>query len=380
MSDTDLRHPMPIAQTADSVAHGLFSATSDDAQAVAIWLTVRATRSSHTYDAYQRESQRLLVWLAEQSLGLQQMHLDDLHRYYRHLQYPPAHWLRPRKPKQGQALLQTQLLIGGLSASSLDYTRRVLGLLFDYLHQAGYIARNLVRLSQRPAMQQAQQVLPQRFLNLEEWQWLWRWINARPRHTALSDARFMRDRWLILLLYQTGLRRDEVARARMADFRRQSDGWILQVVGKGRKCREITIHADVMAELAIYRTWLGCLSPEPQPNEQIPVVAALSQQSGLRFLTARAIGLVIQQIGTQAAAECPDPQMAQTLQQLSTHWLRHTNATHRLLAGASLETTQDELGHSDPKTTRLYVHTLAEQRRQDVEHLQKLMPKILKNP
>jgi site-specific recombinase XerD len=58
--------------------------------------------------------------------------------------------------------------------------------------------------------------------------------------------------------------------------------------------------------------------------------------------------------------------------QLSTHWLRHTNATHRLLAGASLETTQDELGHADPKTTRLYVKTLDQQRRADVDKFVKL--------
>ena len=59
--------------------------------------------------------------------------------------------------------------------------------------------------------------------------------------------------------------------------------------------------------------------------------------------------------------------MMAVFQQLSTHWLRHTNATHRLLAGASLETTQDELGHADPKTTRRYVHTVDAQRRDDLQ-------------
>lgn len=350
------------------VLHGLFAQSNDDAQAVAIWLAARAERSPHTFEAYRRESHRLLVWLTEQSIGLQQMHLEDLHRYYRHLQDPPAHWVRPRKPRQDHVLLDTQLLIAGLSLSSLDYSRRVLGLLFDYLQQAGYLNRNLVRLSQRPAVLQQQSNTVQRFLTVEQWQWLWAWLSNRPRHTALADAHFMRDRWLLLLLYQTGLRRDEVARACMADFKATSGGWVLQVIGKGRKRREVSIHPQLMQALAEYRQWLGCLQAEPQPDEQqTPLIAAFNQQDGLKPLTSRAIGLTIQQIGQSAAANCPDPQMAAVFQQLSTHWLRHTNATHRLLAGASLETTQDELGHADPKTTRRYVHTMEEQRRADLQ-------------
>lgn len=351
-----------------SLRHGLFAQSSDDAQAVAIWLAARAERSVHTFEAYRRESQRLLIWLQEQQLGLQQMHLDDLHRYYRHLQQPPAHWIRPRKPRQDQQLLDTQLLIAGLSVSSLDYSRRVLGLLFDYLQQAGYLSRNLVRLSQRPATVQQHSTSTLRFLSVEQWQWLWTWLCNGSRHTALADAHYMRDRWLLLLLYQTGLRRDEAARACMADFKPTSHGWLLQVVGKGRKYREVSIHPQLMQALAEYRLWLGCLQPEPQPDEQhVPLVAAFNQQHGLQPLTSRAIGLSIQKIGQTAAADCTDSQMAAVLRQLSTHWLRHTNATHRLLAGASLETTQDELGHADPKTTRRYVHTIDEQRRADLQ-------------
>lgn len=372
---TGLAPQIDLQQTrlTGTAPHALFAHTDDDVQAVSVWLAARAERSPHTFDAYRRESQRLLVWLKEQQLSLKNMHLSDLHRYYQHLQHPPEHWLRPRKPHQGQILLDTQLLISGLSPSSLDYARRVLGLLFDYLQQAGYLSRNLVRLSQRPATLQQQSLTVQRFLTVEQWQWLWDWLSKRPRHTATADAHFMRDRWLMLLLYQTGLRRDEVAQATMADFKLSANGWTLNVIGKGRKLRLVSIHPTLMQALAEYRLWLGFLHAEPQPTEQhIPLVAAFNQSKGLQPVTARAIGLAVQQIGQSAAKQCPDPQIAATLQQLSTHWLRHTNATHRLLAGASLETTQDELGHSDPKTTRRYVHSIDEQRRADLQRFMQL--------
>ena len=60
---------------------------------------------------------------------------------------------------------------------------------------------------------------------------------------------------------------------------------------------------------------------------------------------------------------------------MTTHWMRHTNATHRLLAGASLETTQDELGHVSPTTTRIYTHTMDSQRDEDAEKLAQLLNK-----
>lgn len=346
-------------------AGGLSSEASDDQRAIAAWLLARAGRSTHTQAAYQRESMRLWVWMQEHNKTFATLRLDDIHQFFAHLQQPPAHWIRPRKPRQDEALLATQLLIGPLSDQSLDYSRRVLGLLFSYLHDAGYIARQLIKLSLRPPVQQ--QTTPNKWLSVEGWHWLQDWLDAQPRQTAAAERRYRRDRWLLLLLYQTGMRREEVAQARMCDVQPQQYGHVLQVLGKGRKPRTITLHQQVLDALADYRAWLGILPTLPVPNDQMPLVCALSQQGGFKPLTPRAIGLIIQQIGQAAAQDCPDPHLQQRLAQMSTHWLRHTNATHRLLAGASLETTQDELGHRDPKTTRLYAKTLDQQRRADLE-------------
>lgn len=358
-------------QSTDDVLHALWPAgvASNDRRAVATWLMARAGRSAHTYDAYRRESTRLLIWLEEQQLTLATFTMHDVHRYYQHLSDPPAHWLRPRKAYQGEVLQPTQLLIGGLSERSLAYSRRILGLLFDYLHDAGYVPRQLIRLSMQPALTESNS--PTRWISVEQWRSLWHWISHRPRETALQEARFRRDQWLFLLLYQTGIRREEAALAVMGDIKPHVGGWVLHVVGKGRKPRQVTLHQLLIDALSEYRQWLG-LSPTLTPNDQTPLVCALSQAGGLRPLTPRAIGLIVQQVTTQAADACTNAHDAEQLRQMSTHWLRHTNATHRLLAGASLDTIQDELGHADPKTTRLYAKTLAPQRRADVERFMAL--------
>ena len=344
----------------------------NDAAAIALWLRARAGRAANTFNAYRREALRLLLWLSEQHLSLAELKVEHVHGYYAHLVNPPQHWIRPRKPMRSITLLPTQTLIAPLSNTSLHYTRTVLGQLCAYLKDAGYLSSNPFRLSAQPPL--TVETTPKRLLDLDSWQWLWNWILQLPK-SKQSD----RLRWLFALLYHTGLRREEVAHGRMLDFVRKDAAWSLRVLGKGHKEKFVTVNSTLLHELIRYRKSLT-LTNYPLPSEDLPLVASVSAARQGKTLTPRAIGSLIHTTSQCAAMTCEDEHRRAQIAAMTTHWMRHTNATHRLMAGASLETTQDELGHADPRTTRLYAKVSDTRRKEDAEKLAQLLGPHLAEP
>ena len=96
-----------------------------DIEAARLWITVKGARSAHTFDAYRREAWRLLLWLDEEGLCLNNLTVEDVHRFYALLVNPPPSWIRPVKVSRKQRLGKTQVLRGPLSGQSLNHTRNV---------------------------------------------------------------------------------------------------------------------------------------------------------------------------------------------------------------------------------------------------------------
>ena len=77
-----------------------------------------------------------------------------------------------------------------------------------------------------------------------------------------------------------------------------------------------------------------------------------------------AIYLVVKEVFRRAAAalDASDPVGAATLRRASTHWLRHTSATHQADAGNDIRFIQKNLRHASIETTAIYLHAEDDQR------------------
>jgi len=149
----------------------------------------------------------------------------------------------------------------------------------------------------------------------------------------ISQARSLKHRALLMLLYSAGLRVGEVVRLRPTDLDR-GRGLIRVRQGKGRRDR-YTLFATRAAEaVEIYRSAFPTsdwLFPGTRPGRH------LGTRSAQRVVTRAA-----------QAAEIP--------KRVTAHMLRHSFATHLLERGTNLRIIQELLGHQTTRTTQIYTH------------------------
>ncbi|MDP6419345.1 MAG: tyrosine recombinase XerC [Candidatus Krumholzibacteria bacterium] len=156
------------------------------------------------------------------------------------------------------------------------------------------------------------------------------------RMMALPDtgnARGLRDRCILELLYGTGIRLSELLGITLGDLDLQNAS--LRVLGKGNRERILPLQGEA-SRLA--RRWRDSLGVQESSSPLFP------GRKGI--LSARTVQRVVSRYLGQAAA----------LDRVSPHVLRHSFATHLLDRGADLRAIQELLGHASLSSTQVYTH------------------------
>lgn len=155
----------------------------------------------------------------------------------------------------------------------------------------------------------------------------------------------LRDRALLLFLYNTGARVQEAADLR-AEHLDLGEHPRVRLHGKGGKWRTCPLWRQTARTL---KELLGSLDPPPTPN------TAVFGAHG-RPLTRSGIYKIVR----RHAAGLDDPR---TGRRVSPHTFRHTAAVHLLEAGVEVNVIRGWLGHADLTTTNRYaeINTKAKQ-------------------
>ncbi|MEX1367284.1 MAG: tyrosine recombinase XerC [Nannocystaceae bacterium] len=157
---------------------------------------------------------------------------------------------------------------------------------------------------------------------------------------APAQARRLRDRAVLEVLYGGGLRVSECVELDLDHLRWDGDRLLLRVVrGKGGKDRIVPLGRPAAQALRQYLK----ARPRLQRPKSPPQAVFLGNRGG-RLSDRQVRYLVERRSNEQAHAR------------ISPHGLRHSFATHLLESGCDLRAIQSMLGHASLSTTQRYTH------------------------
>lgn len=349
----------------------------NDIDAIEIWIKARC-RSPKGALSYRRELTRFRLWLwSVRQHALSDATVEDCRAYMEFLAEVPESWMSsvhasPGEP--GWAPFRTQL-----STASQQLALKICSLACAWLKTNGYLKENPWAPINRnlgdpdPEAQEAEDQRrdsveldrddpTSRAFTPEAWELLLKQVErdaANPKTAAGAP----RMRWLLHFCEATGVRADELLRARRRSFGCVDGMWLLRVYGKGRRRRRV-----------------------PVPSRVIELTRDYFKSRGLDFDTCSGMVALVGHAGGAGLTEDPSAPVAyvslsqafkafmlralkgapvglsEALRRASLHWLRHTHGTRAGERGFTISDIQTNLGHADPRTATLYARAQMQRR------------------
>jgi site-specific recombinase XerD len=178
-------------------------------------------------------------------------------------------------------------------------------------------------------------------------------ITAIVEQTDLSAPLGLRDRTMLILLYDTGARVQELVGIKLKDLRFGKQPTVT-VLGKRNKVRTIPIMERTIQYLKKYLL---------EYHDGVPSVSDAplfySETHGERYaLSDRRVRYLLKDYGDKARLHCPE-----VPENVHPHMIRHSRAMHLYQNGMDLTLVSEWLGHAQLETTKIYAHADTEHKR-----------------
>jgi integrase/recombinase XerD len=275
------------------------------------------------------------IWLAKQkSARTRRAYQRDVQHFMRTLGIEDIDELRQADHKAVIAWERTMREIEHAAASTIRRRLAALSSLYKHLVRHGHAAKNPVTEVERPA------------INRDEGATL-AFSKAQARKLldlpAEDSVAGLRDRAILSVGLQVGLRRAEIAALKVGDLHQNRGYDSLRVMRKGGRRDALAINPQTAARLRAYLDTAGHAGDSDGPMFR-PLKHNGKRQEERRRMDPDAVDRVVRK---HAAALGLD-------RGYSAHSMRATFITTALENGAQLEDVQQAAGHRDPSTTKLY--------------------------
>lgn len=179
-----------------------------------------------------------------------------------------------------------------------------------------------------------------------------------------DDKRFkaeleVRDRAIILLFLNSGLRVSELCSLNTESLRLHRETTTLSVLGKGKKNRTLHVNEQTFQAISDYLDSRPKKVPKEHKN-------ALFLNRDHTRISRKAVYEIVKKYARIANID------ETSVSKLSPHKLRHTFATLLLQNGANIKVVQELLGHENISTTNIYVHAVDREKEAAISSLNQL--------
>lgn len=338
-----------------------------DVEAVEAWIEVRCA-SKKTRVSYEREMLRFRMWLwSSHQHALSDATVEDCRAYMCFLQAVPESWMSSRNVAPGEpgwAPFRTQP-----SVPSQQLAINVLAGSFSWMCRTGYLQDDPWAVINRrlgdadddwDSDDDVDDPTTRAFTPLA-----WAALLDQASDDALlpkTAAGAPRMTWLLHFCEATGLRADELLRARRGSLVQRDGVWRLRVVGKGRRRRRIPVPRRVIEVTRRYFESRGLDFDDC--GRKTPLLGATT--AGEERITYSALSQAFKGLLRRAAKRLA-PDDARVLRGASLHWLRHTHGTRAAERGMSANDIQTNFGHADVRTATGYTRAQLRRRAELIE-------------
>lgn len=160
-------------------------------------------------------------------------------------------------------------------------------------------------------------------------------------NSSLKDG--LRNKVLLTVLYDTGIRVDELIHMKLIDIR-MDNPFSIKILGKGKKVRVVPIMGNTVELLKIYIKENSLETRQYTDHEYL-----FQNRSGNPFTRAGITYIIDKYVDLANLSD-----HANITINVHPHVFRHTKAVHLLESGVPLLYIKDILGHSSVKTTEIY--------------------------
>ena len=165
----------------------------------------------------------------------------------------------------------------------------------------------------------------------------------------LNSRTGLRDRALILFLYNTGARVQEAINVKLNDIRFEMPAEVT-LLGKGKKQRVTPLWPDTIEAVNDYLKYRNAKGIQDE---------YLFLNANGKKITRFGVRDIIKRYAQKASLKCS----SLSKKTVSTHTLRHTTAVHLIQSGNDINMVKLWLGHADINTTHMYVEISMELKR-----------------